>query len=275
MKKICPLCFHHCTLDEGQTGFCGARANIGQQIRCINYGELTAIALDPIEKKPLKHFFPGSRILSVGSYGCNLHCSFCQNSGISQTFGRHPRTTKISPDALIAEALALKPRGNIGIAYTYNEPLISYEYVYDCSRLAHENDLKNVLVTSGTVEEKPLLELLPWIDAMNIDLKGFTQTFYQKLYGDLETVKRTIALSAPRCHVEITTLVIPGENDSAEEIAQMAGWIASVNPEIPYHLTRFFPQFHMTDRDPTDVSSLFHLAEIARGYLSHVYTGNC
>lgn len=275
MKITCQLCFHHCALAEEQTGFCGARRNIDGKIRSINYAELTAIALDPIEKKPLKRFFPGSQILSVGSYGCNLHCPFCQNSGISQTFGPHPRTTKVLPEALIAEALALKERGNIGLAYTYNEPFISYEYVYDCSRLAHENGLKNVLVTAGTVEEAPLLELLPWIDAMNIDLKGFTQDFYKKVYGDLESTKRTIRLSAPRTHVEITTLVIPGENDSEAEIREMTHWIASVDPEIPYHLTRFFPQFHMADRDPTDVAALFHLADVAHENLAYVYTGNC
>ncbi|MHC1772922.1 MAG: AmmeMemoRadiSam system radical SAM enzyme [Flexilinea sp.] len=275
MKTTCEICFHHCSLEEGQTGFCGARTNIKNQIICSNYGKLTAVALDPIEKKPLKRFYPGSQILSVGSYGCNLHCSFCQNSDISQTYKEHVRITEVSPEDLIKEALALRSQGNIGIAYTYNEPLISYEYVYDCSRLAHENNLKNVLVTNGTVEEKPLLALLPFIDAMNIDLKGFTESFYKKISGDLETVKRTIALSAKSCHVEITTLVIPRENDSETEITQIAEWIASIDPEIPYHISRFFPQFRMTDRDATDVDLVYHLAEIARKSLLYVYIGNC
>lgn len=275
MKTTCEICFHHCSLDEGQTGFCGARTNINNQIICSNYGKLTAIALDPIEKKPLKRFYPGSHILSVGSYGCNLHCPFCQNSDISQTYKDHLRITEVSPEDLIKEALALRSQGNIGIAYTYNEPFISYEYVYDCSRLAHKNNLKNVLVTNGTVEEKPLLEILPYIDAMNIDLKGFTESFYKKIGGDLETVKRTITISVKSCHVEITTLVIPRENDSEEEITQIAEWIASIDPEIPYHISRFFPQFRMTDRNATDVNLVYHLADIARKYLSYVYVGNC
>lgn len=275
MKTTCPICFHHCSLEEGQTGFCGARTNIQDQIICTNYGKITSIALDPIEKKPLRRFFPGSFILSAGSYGCNLRCPFCQNSDISQTFKDHVRITMISPQELVDEALKLKARGNIGIAYTYNEPFISYEFVMDCSKLAHQKKLKNVLVTNGTVEEKPLLDILPWIDAMNIDLKGFTEAFYKKLSGNLDTVKRTIELSAKSTHVEITTLIIPDENDSEEEISQIAQWIASIDPEIAYHITRFFPHFRMMDRNATEVRLVYHLAEIARQYLPYVYVGNC
>ncbi len=275
MKTTCEICFHHCSLEEGQTGFCGARTNIQNQIICTNYGKITSIALDPIEKKPLRHFFPGSFILSVGSYGCNLRCPFCQNSDISQTYKDHIRITMISPQELVEEAQKLKVRDNIGIAYTYNEPFISYEYVMDCAKLAHQKKLKNVLVTNGTVEEKPLLEILPWIDAMNIDLKGFTESFYKKISGNLETVKRTIELSAKSTHVEITTLIIPEENDSEDEIRQIAQWIAGINPEIPFHITRFFPHFRMMDRNATEVRRVYHLAEIARQHLPHVYVGNC
>ncbi len=205
----CSICPRRCDLAEGQTGFCRARKNVAGTIMCENYGKLTALALDPIEKKPLMRFHPGAFILSAGSYGCNLRCPFCQNSDISMADGRC-RTTDVSPGELADRALALRPQGNIGIAYTYNEPLVGYEYVRDCAALAREKGLVNVLVTNGYVCEAPLRALLPLIDAMNIDLKGFTQDFYTFVGGDLETVKTAIRLSAAQCHVEVTTLVIPG-----------------------------------------------------------------
>ena len=173
MKTTCAICFHHCALDDGQLGLCHARRNRDGEIICENYGMLTAIALDPIEKKPLARFYPGSMILSVGSYGCNLRCPFCQNSDISMDNGEHVRTERVSPEALVEKALELTGEGNIGIAFTYNEPLVGYEYVRDCAALAHKKNLKNVVVTNGTICEQPLRELLPNIDAMNIDLKGF------------------------------------------------------------------------------------------------------
>jgi len=167
-----------------------------------------------------------------------------------------------------------KIRGNIGIAYTYNEPLVSYEFVRDCAVLAREKELKNVVVTNGYICSEPLLELLPFIDAMNIDLKAFTDKFYRKMRGDLETVKTTITLAAEQCHVEVTTLVIPGENDSEEEMEQLSSWLASVNPEIPYHISRFFPRFEMQDRGPTPVDTIYRLAGVARKHLKYVYEGN-
>jgi pyruvate formate lyase activating enzyme len=260
-------------MDEGQRGICKARRCENGKIVCDNYGKLTSVALDPIEKKPLQRFFPGSMILSVGSYGCNLHCPFCQNSEISMSDAEP--TVYVSPDTLIEKAKSLVKQGNIGIAYTYNEPLISYEYVLDCARLAHEANLKNVLVTNGTICEEPLRILLPYIDAMNIDLKGFTQKYYNKLGGDLDTVKRTIELSVAACHVEVTTLVVPRENDNEEEISAMAQWLASLSEDIPYHLSRFFPRYRMCDRGPTRVSDVYDLAEVARRWLKYVYTGNC
>lgn len=275
MKEQCEICPHHCALDEGQSGICGARKNRNGAIICDNYGKVTSIALDPIEKKPLNRFYPGSKILSVGSYGCNLRCPFCQNSDISMADGDHIQTQIVSPEMLVEKAIELKPQGNIGIAYTYNEPLVGYEYVFDCAKLAIENNLKNVVVTNGTICEKPLRELLPFIDAMNIDLKAFTERFYKMIGGDFETVKQTIKMAVKECHIEITTLIVPGENDSETETNELARWVSSVNPEIPLHITRFFPRWKMTDRDATPVKTIYRLADIARKHLKYVYEGNC
>ena len=275
MKALCELCFHHCALDEGQTGLCRARACQDGKIVSLNYGKLTSLALDPVEKKPLRRFHPGSLILSVGSFGCNLRCPFCQNHEISMAGDSGIPTVEVSPEQLAAQAAELVPHGNIGVAYTYNEPLIGYEYVWDCAALVHEQGMVNVLVTNGTVEEEPWRALLPLIDAANIDLKGFTSAWYRRLGGDLETVKRSIALAAERCHVEVTTLLIPGENDSEEEIRELARWLSSISSEIPLHLSRFFPRYRMLDRPPTPVEQVYRLTETARRYLSYVYTGNC
>lgn len=275
MKALCELCFHHCALDEGQTGLCRARACQDGKIVSLNYGKLTSLALDPIEKKPLRRFHPGSLILSVGSFGCNMRCPFCQNHEISMAGDSGIPTVEVSPEQLAAQAAELVPHGSIGVAYTYNEPLTGYEYVRDCAALVHEQGMVNVLVTNGTVEEEPWRALLPLVDAANIDLKGFTPSWYRRLGGDLETVKRSIVLAAERCHVEVTTLLIPGENDSEEEIRELARWLASISSEIPLHLSRFFPQYQMVDRLPTPVEQVYRLSEAAQEYLSHVYTGNC
>lgn len=274
MKKQCELCFHHCNLEEGQTGRCRARANRGGRIVPLNYGRLTALALDPIEKKPLRRFHPGSLVLSVGSFGCNLDCPFCQNSEIAGA-GEGCFTRDCPPESLVEEAALLGSRGNIGVAYTYNEPLVGYEYVRDCAGLVHEAGMLNVLVTNGTIEEQPWRALLPLMDGINIDLKGFTGDWYRRLGGDLETVKRSITLAAGCCHVEVTTLIVPGENDSPEEMEALSGWLASVSPEIPLHVSRFFPRHCMTDRPPTPVETVYRLADVARKKLRHVYTGNC
>ena len=244
------------------------------KIVCESYGRLTALALDPIEKKPLARFFPGSFILSAGSYGCNLNCPFCQNAGISMADATAP-TTFVSPEDLVEKALSLRAQGNIGLAFTYNEPLISYEYVRDCARLAHEKGLKTVLVTNGTIEEGPLRALLPLIDAMNIDLKGFTAEIYRTLGGDLATVRRTIGLSVPACHVEVTTLIVPGLSDDPDDMDREAAWLASLDPGIPLHISRFFPRYRLTDRPPTPVETVYALREVAAKHLRYVYTGNC
>lgn len=276
MSQICVLCFHHCRLEEGQTGLCRARICRDGQIRPLNYGKLTSLALDPIEKKPLRRFHPGSKILSVGSFGCNLRCPFCQNHSISMAGDGDLEVGEMSPKDLAEGAMALRNRGNIGVAYTYNEPLIGYEFVLDCAKEIRSRGMYNVLVTNGTIEEEPWRNLLPWIDAANIDLKGFTPEWYRRLGGDLETVKRSIRMAAEAgCHVEVTTLLIPGENDSEEEIRALSGWLAGLNPEIPLHLSRFFPRYRMTDRPPTPVKTVYTLTETARENLKYVYTGNC
>lgn len=274
MKAVCPICPHGCALEEGRIGICHARKNVKGTVVSINYGRITSIGLDPIEKKPLARFMPGTKILSVGSFGCNLACPFCQNHQIACATEDMPTQT-VSPQELLNLAEGLVPEGNIGVAYTYNEPLIGYEYVFDCARLMHQNNLKNVLVTNGFVNPKPLADLLPFIDAMNIDLKGFSEDFYKKLGGRLEPVKATIAAASAVSHVEVTTLVIPGENDGENEMRAMSGWLSELSPDIPLHISRFFPRYLYADRTPTPVETVYRLAEIARENLHYVYPGNC
>ena len=280
----CEVCFRHCELKEGQTGFCGARICAGGAVRAANYGRVTSLALDPIEKKPLRRFMPGSRILSVGSYGCNLRCPFCQNHEISWSAEamRFADTAEtITPEQLAETAVYYKRRGNVGVAYTYNEPLVGYEFVRDTGRLVKEAGMFNVLVTNGTAELSVLREIAPYIDAMNIDLKGFTDRYYRDvLGGDRGMVMRFIEQAVKTSHVELTTLIIPGENDSEEEMRRMCEWICSLSGivpgnKIPLHISRFFPRFHMTDRNATSVSKVYRLAEVAAEQLQYVYTGNC
>ena len=280
---VCEVCFRHCNIREGERGFCGARACRDGKVVADNYGRITSLALDPIEKKPLNNFYPGSRILSVGSYGCNLRCPFCQNYEISwseQAFGFREEAEEVSVEDVVRLAAENISRGNIGIAFTYNEPLVGYEFVRDCARLSHERGMKNVLVTNGCASLPVLDELTPWIDAMNIDLKGFTDDYYSKLLGgNRQMVLDFIKGAVRHCHVELTTLVIPGENDGDEEMRDICGFIKELEIEnkkdIPLHITRFFPRFHMTDRAATDVTRLKELAAIAGEKLRYVYLGNC
>ncbi len=282
----CEVCFRHCEIREGDLGFCGARICRDGKVVAANYGQITGLALDPIEKKPLARFYPGSMILSVGSYGCNLRCPFCQNYEISwsEEAFRHRDTEYISPEELSFLALRYQLKGNIGVAFTYNEPLIGYEYIRDTAKLVKANGMKNVLVSNGTAELSVLEEIIPYIDAMNIDLKGFADEYYNKLLGGnrkmtMDFIERAVKDS----HVELTTLIIPGENDSEEEIRNLTEWIAGlkdkngnvIGTEIPFHISRFFPRFKMQDRDATDVRKVYRLAEIARENLKYVYTGNC
>ena len=271
----CKVCWRRCAPSEGNRGVCLGRKTVNDEVVADNYGKLTSIALDPIEKKPLNRFHPGSMILSIGSYGCSLHCPFCQNHEISMPSGDIPYRA-VSPEEIAALAYDLKDRGNIGLAYTYNEPLISYEYVRDCGKLIHEQGMVNVLVSNGMASLEVLEEIRPYIDAMNIDLKSFKEDYYRDvLGGDLNMVKAFISEAVKTAHVEITTLVIPGVNDSDEEIIEMAKWIASLDKDIPYHLSRFFPAYKMSDSRPTPVKTVYHLASVASEYLTYVYTGNC
>ena len=283
----CRVCFRHCSLREGQIGFCGARMCKNGRITAANYGKITSMALDPIEKKPLNRFHSGSLILSIGSYGCNLRCPFCQNHEISwdvPAFEYANSAKMISPEELLATALYYKDTGNIGIAYTYNEPLIGYEFVRDSAKLIHEHGMLNVLVTNGTAELEILREVAPYMDAMNIDLKGFTDHYYNDiLLGNRRMVMDFIQEAVKICHVELTTLIVPGENDSAEEMEKLSSWIAGLKDvfggldgtDIPLHVSRFFPRFQMTDRKATDISRVYELTEVARTRLRYVYTGNC
>lgn len=276
-RAVCAICPHACTLAEGQVGLCHARTAVGGQVVDANYGRVTSFALDPIEKKPLARFRPGTKVLSVGSYGCNLRCPFCQNAAIACAGQDDVPWREIAPAELADLAASLVPEGNIGIAFTYNEPLVGFEFVRNTARLARERGLANVLVSNGYVNDGPLREVAPLIDAANIDLKGFTQSFYDFVGGDLDTVKHTIEVLAaePGCHLEVTTLVIPGLNDNEQEVGAAAQWLASLDPGTPYHLTRFFPCHRLADRPATPTATVHHLAEVARRYLKHVYVGNC
>lgn len=277
IPAACAVCPHRCMPPEGQLGLCRARRMVGGEVVDDNYGCITSLALDPIEKKPLAQFMPGSKVLSVGSYGCNLRCPFCQNASIACAGPDDVLWREVAPEALADKALELAPEGSIGVAFTYNEPLVGYEFVRDTAREVHARGQNNVLVSNGYVNEEPLSRLLPLIDAANIDLKGFTEDFYRWVGGDLATVKRTIEAMAatPTCHLEVTTLIIPGKNDSPEEIAAAAKWLASLDESIVYHITRFFPCHRCQDRPATPVRTVYALADMARQYLPNVYAGNC
>jgi pyruvate formate lyase activating enzyme len=267
----CTLCPHDCRISNNESGFCEIRKNKNGELIAMNYGKVSAIALDPIEKKPLYRFHPGKKVLSIGGFSCNLRCPFCQNHEIAMD-GTSRQYEQLSPQDVLNLALQTVPEGNIGIAYTYNEPLIGYEFLYDCAKLINEAGLLNIVITNGYINEEPLEKLLPFIDAMNIDLKGFSDDFYKKVGGTLESVKRTIARAHNHCHIEVTTLIIPNENEN--DIESLAAWLASTDPEIPLHLSRFFPQHKYSDREPTTRETIYRLCETAKKHLKYVYAGN-
>lgn len=286
-STVCTVCPRRCRLAPGALGACRARRNEGGRVVADGYGRATSLALDPIGKKPLARFMPGTLVVSVGGYGCNLSCPFCQNAEISQAGARDVPWRAVSPDELVAIALDARSRDPrvSGIAYTYNEPLVAWEYARDCARLAHDAGLVNVLVSNGCVGDAVLDGLEGLVDAANIDLKGFTDGFYDACGagpGALGRVKAVIGRLAadPGCHLEVTTLVVPGMNDTDDEIDAAARWLATLDggrgrDAIAYHVTRFFPRWRLTDRGPTPVETVYRLADVARRHLAHVFTGNC
>jgi pyruvate formate lyase activating enzyme len=269
----CRLCPKMCQIKEGGTGFCRVRQHKKGVLYTTNYGKYAAANLDPVEKKPLYHFCPGTYVFSLGTKGCNLKCSFCQNWCIAHG---DPCLHHLKPSAAVKKALDYKEKGYkcIGLAYTYSEPAVWYEYVYDTARLARQAGLKNVLVTNGFINEEPLKQLLPYIDALNIDLKSFNDEYYLKeCKGHLAPVLRTIEVSSRQSHLEITTLLLPGLNDSPDEINQLAAWIAHLNKKIPLHFSRYFPSFEK-NLPATPLDSLRSAHKIAREKLDYVYIGN-
>jgi pyruvate formate lyase activating enzyme len=285
---VCGLCPHNCDLTGGKTGFCGARAGSGDGVKCLSYGRVTSAALDPIEKKPLSRFQHGSNIFSIGSFGCNLACPFCQNytiatardvDGSQISVPTEPRELRLhtygfSPDEIANQAEELTADGNIGVAFTYNEPLVGFEFVRDTAEKVKARGLLNVVVSNGYINAPYLKELLPLIDAMNIDLKAYNEDFYRNIGGDLETVKTSIKLAAGQCHVEIASLIIDGENDDDAEFDAMCGFLADVDPEIVLHIDRFFPQYKYSNRQKTSLDTLQRLKGIADGHLKYVELGN-
>ncbi|NLB89168.1 MAG: AmmeMemoRadiSam system radical SAM enzyme [Syntrophomonadaceae bacterium] len=271
-KRIeCRLCPHHCQLKADQLGLCRVRRNDGGVLHTLNYGEVTALALDPIEKKPLYHFYPGTMILSAGTFGCNLSCSFCQNHHIAHEIN-NGRT--ILPETMVNICHQAKIEGSVGLAFTYNEPSIWFEYIYDTAKLLKDADMKVVLITNGYIELKPLEKLLPLIDAMNIDLKAFNDHFYKKnCQARIEPVKKVIEKASSHTHVEITTLIITGENDREKEINELTKWLASINPDIPLHLSRYYPAYKFVN-EPTPIKTMEIAYDTARQHLNFVYLGN-
>ncbi len=267
-RVVCELCPQECVIAEGQHGRCLGRKNIGGELVAASYGEIVSIAVDPIEKKPLYHFLPGSEILSVATYGCNLRCPFCQNAEISQqvTPSRH-----VEPDELLALA---KRHRTSSIAYTYNEPCVWFEYLMDAGKLMQEAGIRNVLVTNGMLNPEPLSELLPLISAMNIDLKSIRPEFYRDyVKGDLETVLGTIRAARKACHVELTNLLIPGRNDSDSDISELVDFVARLGRPTVLHFSRYFPR-HRATEPSTPQETLARAGAIAREKLDYVYLGN-
>jgi pyruvate formate lyase activating enzyme len=267
-KVRCVLCPHQCLIADHRSGICRVRANEGGVLYSKIYGEVTSSSMDPVEKKPLFHFYPGREIFSIGSWGCTFRCSFCQNWQISQ---QQIASDHFEKEEIVNTAME---NGSLGVAYTYNEPTVWYEFVCDTAKLAREKGLKNVMVTNGYIMEEPLKEILPFIDAMNIDLKAFDDKFYREICGGhLEPVLSAIRQAAASgTHVELTTLVIPGLNDG-EDIAKIADWVSGVSPDIPLHLSRYFPNYKM-DLDPTGLETMKTAYGIAREKLKYVYLGN-
>ncbi|APC09497.1 AmmeMemoRadiSam system radical SAM enzyme [Neomoorella thermoacetica] len=269
-KVECRLCPHTCVIAPGKRGVCRVRENREGRLITRNYGRCSSLALDPIEKKPLYHFYPGSLILSAGTVGCNFSCDFCQNWEIAQ---QEPETVVISPDDLVRKAREVD---SLGIAYTYSEPLVWFEFVLATAQLARNAGLKNVMVTNGFIRPEPLKELLPWIDAWNIDVKGFSLEFYRKVVkGDYRPVLKTAAAAVDSgSHVEITTLLVTGLNDESTELEELVKWVATnLGVDTPLHFSRYFPRYRL-EAPPTPLETMRRARDMARKHLHYVYLGN-
>lgn len=275
-KLLCTLCPRYCIISEGQAGFCYIRQNINGKLYSLGYGKPTGFAIDPIEKKPLNHFLPGTEILSFGTAGCNLGCKFCQNWSTSKAKIDNVRSLDASPEDVVK--LAKKYR-TPSIAYTYNDPVIFGEYVIDISKLAREEGIKSVMVTAGYIDKCARKEVYQYIDAANVDLKAFTENFYSRLTSShLADILNTLLWLKNETDIwfEITTLLIPEENDSDEEIKHMCGWILqNLGDDVPIHFTAFHPDFKMTEKSRTPASTLMKARKTALGLgLKYCYIGN-
>jgi pyruvate formate lyase activating enzyme len=273
---VCTSCPHACTLSPGKLGLCRSRRAGDADVLPEGYGRITSIALDPIEKKPISRWRPGTTVLSLGGYGCNMRCPFCQNHSIAQVGPDEVPWRTVDPAWVVDQARKLHAQSCIGVAYTYNEPLVNWEFLRDTGWLAHDAGLVNVLVSNGMTAPAVLEQVAPLVDAANIDLKCFTDAGYRSLGGHLPTVKRTIETLAalPTCHLEVTTLVVPGLSDDAAQIEAIASWLAAIDAGIPYHLSRFFPHFRMVDAPPTPRCTMHHLQVVASHHLETVLLGN-
>lgn len=283
-KVRCHLCPQECLIRSGRVGICYVRQNIGGSLYALTYGRVAACHLDPIEKKPLYHFYPGKTIFSVSGIGCSLGCPYCQNWELAHPKDKFLRqdpqvvvektTVELSSQQAVKMALDYRRNDNIGIAYTYNEPLIWFEYLFDTAKLIRDNNLKNVVVTNGYLNEEPLNELLPYIDAMNIDVKGFTNEFYHRLGGRLEPVLRLAEKAKKACHIEITNLLIPGWNTDEQQVRELVDWVAdSLGADTPLHFSRYFPARKVT-LPPTPVAEMEKAKQIGLERLKYVYLGN-
>ncbi len=275
MDIKCDICFHSCKLKEGETGRCGARQNLNGENFPLNYGRMTALSLELIEKKPFMRYMPDTLVLSYGSFGCNLSCAYCVNYTISQPTDISSYTNYLSPKQLAELALSYKQNDCIGVAFTYNEPLITPEYIIDTAKHLHDNGMKVLVKTNGALTDSAADEVLEYIDAVNVDLKCFTEEGYKSLGGDLRSVKRFIIKANKRCHTEITALIVPGFNDSEDEICRMSEWIANISEEIPLTVSRFLPAHRMNETPPAEPFKIFRAAQIAKESLKYVYTSNC
>ncbi len=271
----CSLCPHYCLIGDGERGICYVRHNLSGYLYTELFEKVSSLGIDPIEKKPLYHFYPGSRILSIGSLGCNMKCSFCQNYRISQV-GIETFSQLNTYTATEIVDIARKSTGNLGIAFTYNEPGMFYEYMLNIAELAKKEELKTVMVTNGYINHKPLEELLPVMDAFNVDLKAFTESFYSEItQSRLEPVKKSISrIATAGKHLEITNLVIPGLNDNYSDFESMVQWIAdNTGNRTPFHISRYFPGYKLRV-EATPIKTLLDLYEIALRHLKFVYLGN-